>query len=169
MTDAILTFIESSPGWVVILVPALAFAESCVGIGLFVSGVLLLSTSVILYGQQLLGISTLGLTAFAGALAGDLVGYAVGRWFRYRTGPSLKSQRFEHAIHRARLMFQTSAVLAVFAGRFIPAIRSITPMIAGATGLAPRTYLILAPIACLLWSFALCFLVTGLDYSFGLF
>jgi membrane-associated protein len=131
-------WMQNSPHWVVLLVPLLAFVESCIGIGLFVSGVFLLSTCVLLYGQQLMGIPGIAASAFTGTVLGDLVGYMAGKL----VGPKVKTaapfRHYKSNMARVEAMFVNSAGLAICWGRFIPAIRSITPMLAGISEMSPR-------------------------------
>ena len=63
------------------MVPALAFLEACPGIGLFVSGVILLSVSTVLYTEHLLTLPQILSLAFLGALMSDHLGFYAGRWF----------------------------------------------------------------------------------------
>jgi membrane-associated protein len=158
-------WLHASPNWIVLLIPLLAFIESCLGIGLFVSGIFLLSTCTLLYGQQLVGIPVIAISALLGAISGDLVGYMAGKLI----GPGLKTarlfNRFEPNIVKAETLFSNSAGIAICVGRLIPAVRSITPMLAGISGLPTRKYLLFDLVACTLWVSALCILVTGINSS----
>jgi membrane-associated protein len=73
-----------------LLVPVIAFLESCVFVGLFVSGIFLLSTVSLIYAQGETGLIPLVGLAFAGALLGDHVGYVVG----VAAGPVLVKSRW---------------------------------------------------------------------------
>ena len=73
-----------------LMVPTLAFLEACPGIGLFVSGVVLLTVSTLLYSEQLMSISQIMALAFIGACLSDHLGFYIGRWF----GPKLRSSSF---------------------------------------------------------------------------
>ena len=73
-----------------LMVPTLAFLEACPGIGLFVSGVILLTVSTLLYSEQLMSISQIMALAFIGACLSDHLGFYIGRWF----GPKLRSSSF---------------------------------------------------------------------------
>lgn len=79
MLDTFTDWLSAPPPYLIYLVPALAFLESCAGIGLFVSGVFLLSTTTLLYTAEPASLSTILMLAFAGALLGDHSGYLVGR------------------------------------------------------------------------------------------
>jgi membrane-associated protein len=57
--------------------------------------------------------------------------------------------------------------MAVFIGRFVPAIRSLIPATMGISGFDGRRYLLLDALACALWSTALGAIVLGLDFGFS--
>lgn len=141
--------------------PACAFAEACVGIGLFVSGLVLVVVSSALYANDLAGLGPIMLLAFLGATAGDHVGYYFGRWL----GPG-----FHHLAlvqrHRTRIEASEQLVLrhgpwALFIGRFLPAIRSLLPALLGISGFGRLRYTTLDLCACLLWALALGAIVHG--------
>ena len=164
MIDLPLDWLQNTPTWVVYLIPLFAFIESCLGIGLFVSGVFLLSLCVLLYGQQLIGIPAIASSAFLGAVLGDLVGYTAGKLIGPRVKTTRLFCRYQENIRKTETMFVKSAGIAIFTGRFVPAIRSITPMLAGLSGMSARKYLGFDLPACFLWASALCVLVTGIDH-----
>ena len=58
--------------------PLLAFAEACVGIGLFISGAFLVIVSSILFFTELASLPLICALAMLGASAGELVGFYVG-------------------------------------------------------------------------------------------
>ena len=64
----------------IIAVPIFAFAEAFVGLGLFVSGALLVIASSIVYENELLGVTGISSLAFLGALLGDQAGFYIGKW-----------------------------------------------------------------------------------------
>ena len=63
------------------IIPLLAFLEACPGIGLLVSGVILLTVSTLLYTEQLVGLAQIIPLAFVGACLSDHIGFYLGRWF----------------------------------------------------------------------------------------
>ena len=78
-------WVEANLRYAILFVPLFAFAEACIGIGLFVSGFFLVAVSSIVVDQQLASLPVIALLAFFGAIAGDHVGFYVGRW----VGPHL--------------------------------------------------------------------------------
>ena len=159
-------WIEPNLRYAILFVPLFAFAEACIGIGLFVSGVFLVALSSIVVDQQLASLPLVALLAFFGALAGDHVGFYVGRWI----GPHFHQigvvEKRKSSFERAEKMIRYYGPFAVFIGRFIPAIRSIIPALLGITDFENIKFSILDSFACLLWAAALAAIVYGLDNIF---
>jgi membrane-associated protein len=146
--------------WLVLM---LAFAEACVGLGLFVSGVLLLSAATLLYTQSLAELPQIIVLAWAGAMLGDHSGYLTGRAFGHSFHHLPLAQRYRKNLLKAEAMVQRHGAAAIFIGRFVPAIRSVVPVLVGVSGFARLRFALLDALACLLWSLTLAALVVGLD------
>ena len=150
-----------------ILVPLLAFLESCLVVGLFVSGVFLLGTCTLIYGQGQTSLITITALAFTGAMIGDHAGYFIG----YKATPTLWRFRFfrkqlllrKLKYRKIQRMLNRSAPWAICVGRFIPAIRSISPAAAGAVGIKPINFFAYDLLACSIWAFSLSVLVVSID------
>lgn len=149
--------------YAVFLIPIFAFAEACVGIGLFVSGAFLVAIASLVLDQQLAGLALITLLAFLGALLGDHVGFYVGRWI----GPRFHHMNFvkkrSKSLKKAEAMIRRYGYFAVFVGRFIPAVRSIIPALLGITNFEKFKFSILDSWACALWACALAAIVLGID------
>lgn len=143
--------------------PVLAFAEACVGIGLFVSGAILLSVCTILYVEQVASLEQMLPLAFCGAVLGDHSGYYFGRWL----GPRFHHTQF--AIKRAETLRKAEQRIvkygnfAIIFGRLMTAIRSIVPLLAGVSGMSRLKYSAYDLLACVIWTSGLGLLVIGLD------
>lgn len=149
----------------IFLVPALAFAEACIGIGIFVSGAFLLLLSSVLYSNGLAGADTIMLLACLGAVAGDHIGFYCG----VLMGPGFHHSKWakEHKgkLDKAEALVRRYGAFAIFIGRFVPAVRSIIPALIGISGFDRRRYSLLDIAACLLWSAALSLIVMGIDVA----
>lgn len=136
----------------------LAFAESCIGIGIFVSGAFLLIATTLLLNNDVLGLYQIGLLAFAGAIVGDQAGF----WVGHRAGPGFHhtrlAQRYAKQLSRGEQLVRKHGGFAVFIGRFIPAIRSLVPALLGVSGFDKQKYVVLDIAACASWAGALCLL-----------
>ncbi len=148
-----------------LLVPLLAFLEACIGIGLFVSGALLLIVSAALYSTGNASLGFIVPLALVGALAGDHVGFYFGRMIGPDFHHSQFAQKYDVQVKRADAMIGRFGGLAIFIGRFVPAIRSVVPTVIGISGFRPKRFSILDGIACLSWSLALGGLVLLIDLA----
>jgi membrane-associated protein len=143
-------------------VPLLAFAESCVGIGLVVSGVLLLLVSATLYNNGIAGLEVLLPLAFFGALLGDHAGYYFGRTLGPRFHQIGLIKKYQTNVAKAEGLIRRYGSAAIFIGRFIPAIRSIIPALVGVSRLHRLRYSFIDALACLCWVLALAAMLIGI-------
>ena len=137
--------------------------EACIGIGLFVSGALLLIVSSALFSTGVADLQTIVPLAFLGAIAGDHVGFYVGYIVGPRFHHSKFAEKYSVQVGKADKLIERFGGLAVFIGRFVPAIRSIVPAVVGISGFGRRKFAILDMLACLSWAIALGILVTLID------
>lgn len=145
------------------IVPLIAFLEACVGIGLFVSGVILLSVCTILYVEHIATLSQILSLAFFGAILGDHSGYYFGRWL----GPQFYHTRFAQnrieSLEKAEKRILKYGNFAILFGRLITAIRSIVPLLSGVSGMPRLRYSAYDVLACGIWTAGLGLLIVGID------
>ncbi len=79
--------------------------------------------------------------AFAAAVAGDQVGYLIGRRWGPRVFNRPDSRLFsrEH-VGRARVFFDRHGPRAVILARFVPVVRTFTPVVAGVGQMSRRRF-----------------------------
>jgi membrane-associated protein len=145
----------------------LVFAESGLLIGFFLPGDSLLFTTGLLvadgtYLHQPLWLMCL-LVSVA-ALLGDQFGY----WFGRRFGPSIfrrpDSRLFKQEnLSRATAFFEKYGARSIVLARFVPIVRTFTPIVAGASRMHYRTFLLYNVIGGVLWGSG----VTTLGYFLG--
>lgn len=94
------------------------------------------------------------LTAAVAATTGDMLGYWIGR----RGGRKLlmREGRFaahrHHAVRRADAYFERFGIVTVFFARFIPGVRVVGALAAGATEMRWRSFAIANMLGCLSWA-----------------
>ncbi len=121
-----------------IAIGATVFAESGLLIGFFLPGDTLLFGAGILAAQGTLPLGWLMLVVIVAAIAGDNVGYSIGR----RTGKRLFHKkdsilfRQEH-LERAEAFYEAHGGKTIIMARFVPVVRTFAPMVAG-MGKMPR-------------------------------
>lgn len=146
---------------------AIVFAESGLFFGFFLPGDSLLFTAGLLtadgkYITYPLWLVCLLITI--AAIAGDQVGYLFGR----KVGPALfrrPNSRFfkqEHVI-KAHDFFEKYGARSIVLARFVPIVRTFTPIVAGVSKMNYRTFVIYNVIGGILWGTG----VTVLGYFLG--
>lgn len=116
-------------------------------------------------GDTIVLVSSTGVTTLAsylftvlavvlGALAGESIGFSLGRLF----GPRLRSswlgrQVGEKRWAKADRFVQRRGGIAVFISRFLPVFHSVIPLTAGTTAMRYRSFMIWTIPACTIWAF----------------
>ena len=148
---------------------AIIFAESGLFFGFFLPGDSLLVTAGLLAATNKAGSVHLNLAALLigipiAAILGDQVGY----WFGDRVGPTLFSRpesRFfkpEH-LERAHDFIERRGARMIVLARFVPVVRTFTPIAAGATRMRYRVFVPFNVLGGVLWGMG----VTYLGYQLG--
>jgi membrane-associated protein len=147
-------------------VALIVFAESGLLIGLFLPGDTLLFTTGLLVQAGKIGIDIhlLVLILFFAAVLGDSVGYAFGNKIGRRLFNRPNSRLFKKThLEAAEKFYEKYGGKTVLLARFIPAIRTFAPIVAGASKMRYRTFLFFNVIGAFLW--AVC--ITYLGYLLG--
>lgn len=138
--------------WLVVL--SFVFIECAIIIGMFLPGdSLLLAAGVILaQHDHELGAWALAAVATAVAVAGNQVGYLVGR----RTGARLLARKDGRILNRANLQrardfLDRWGFWSVVVARWLPWVRTLAPMIAGAAGMNNRRFIIANAVGAVTW------------------
>ena len=151
-----------------VVLALIVFAESGLLIGFFLPGDSLLFVAGFLSsdaGENLL--PALPITAgvvFVAAVVGDQVGYLFGR----KVGPSLfdrpQSRLFKPAnLAKAHAFFDKRGPAAIVLARFVPVVRTFTPIVAGVANMRYSTFVRYNIVGGLLWGVG----VTTLGYFLG--
>ncbi|GAA2350384.1 hypothetical protein GCM10010170_039900 [Dactylosporangium salmoneum] len=146
---------------------AIVFAESGLLIGFFLPGdSLLFTTGLLVAGGRYLHLPLwlVILLIVAAAVAGDQVGYLFGR----RVGPALfrrpDSRLFKQEnLTRAQEFFARYGPRSIVLARFVPIVRTFTPIVAGASRMHYRVFTLYNVIGGALWGTG----VTLLGYYLG--
>ncbi|MFD4604826.1 DedA family protein [Streptomyces sp. NPDC058464] len=137
--------------WGLLLV---VFAESGLLIGFFLPGDSLLFTCGLLITSNQLDFPLWGAVALicVAAILGDQAGYMFGK----KVGPSLfnrpDSRIFKQEnVTKAHEFFEKHGPKSLILARFVPVIRTFTPIIAGVSGMAYRSFLTFNVIGGVMW------------------
>jgi len=154
--------------WTYIVVPALAFLETAVFVGLLIPG----ETAIVVGGviAQRGGVAVpalIGLVWLA-AVGGDVVSFLLGRRFGR---PFIDSRATRLRIRPARVQqterfIQRHGGKAVIIGRFVGVLRALTPFLAGASRFPLRRFVPYSAIGALGWAAAFTLVGYGFSESF---
>lgn len=128
------------------------FAESGLFFGFFLPGDSLLFAAGFLASQGTFGILPLIFLTAIAAVAGDSVGY----WFGRKIGPRIFTKKDSFWFHHDRVedahrFFEKYGAKSIILARFIPAVRTFTPIIAGVGGMQYGRFLSYNVIGGVLW------------------
>jgi membrane-associated protein len=147
-----------------LLIGLIVFAESGLLIGFFLPGdTLLLSAGFFAAQGKLPLIGVIGIVIVA-AIAGDNLGYHIGRRtghriFRKKDGIIFRQEYLE----RAEKFYESHGGKTVTLARFIPIVRTFAPIVAGAAKMDPKRFMIYNVAGAVIWSIS----VTLLGYFIG--
>jgi membrane-associated protein len=148
---------------------AIIFAESGLFFGFFLPGDSLLVTAGLLASTHKAGDVHLSLVALLigcsiAAVAGDQVGYVFGRTVGQKlfTRPESRFFKPEH-LHRAHDYLETRGSRMIVLARFVPAVRTFTPIVAGAGEMRYRLFVPFNVLGGVLWACG----VTLAGYALG--
>jgi membrane-associated protein len=139
-------------GAIYLIVFGLVFVESGLIVGFLLPGDTVLFTAGLLAADASYRVSVpllaVGVAAFA--VLGDVVGYASGQrlgrpWLERRGG------RLGHSLERAEAFYARWGWTAVVLARFVPWLRTFTPILAGATRMRYAVFLSANVVGALAW------------------
>ena len=130
----------------------IVFAESGLLVGFFLPGDSLLFTAGLLASEGTLNLPLIMVGCAVAAIAGDQVGYVIGR----RAGPTLfkrPDSRFFHQknAQRAKDYFEKNGPKTIILARFIPVIRTFAPVVAGVGEMNYRKFVTYNVVGGILW------------------
>jgi membrane-associated protein len=150
------------------LLALIVFAESGLLIGFFLPGDSLLFVSGFLASDagdhRLPALPIVVLVAFVAAVVGDQVGF----WFGRKVGPSLfarpDSRLFKQQnVVKSHAFFERHGPKTIVLARFVPVVRTFTPIVAGVSDMNYRTFTTYNIIGGFIWAVGL----TTLGYFLG--
>lgn len=138
--------------WVIVL--SFVFVECALIIGLFLPGDSLLFAAGVVLASHGADANAwlLSVAALVVAVVGNQVGYYIGR----QTGVRFIARRGGRVLNRgnlerARAFLDRKGFFAIIAARWIPWVRTLAPLIAGAARMDPRRFLVATTLGGVLW------------------
>lgn len=146
----------AGPMLVWLIVVTFVFLECAFIVGLFLPGdSMLLTAGIVLAGHASGAVHVWALAAGAAiaAIAGNQVGYVIG----HRTGHRLVARRGGKYVttahlHKVNVLLDRHGFWSVLVARWIPWVRTLCPMVAGAARMNHRTYTVASTLGALAWA-----------------
>jgi membrane-associated protein len=157
--------LDSAGGWALWVTAAVIFAECGLLIGFaFPGDTLLFSVGLLASaGSVPEPFGVVLLVLLVSAVVGNVVGYEIGRW----AGPPLLEREgsflSRENVERTRTFFDRYGAPAIVLARFVPIVRTVITVTAGAARMDRRRYLIYTALGGVLWVCG----ITSLGYSLG--
>ena len=137
------------------------FCETGLLVGFFLPGDSLLVTAGLLASQSQFGLNMwlLGVLLTVAAIAGNSVGYAIGRY----TGPRLFTRddsllfKRKH-LYRAQAFYEKHGGKTLIIARFMPIVRTFVPVVAGLGAMKFRSYTAYNVLGAVLWIWSMLFI-----------
>ncbi|GAA4153321.1 DedA family protein [Chryseobacterium ginsenosidimutans] len=168
-------YIDNGGFWLILFI---IFAETGLFVGFFLPGDSLLFVSGI-YAVKIIsetfgstGSDFLDTTILASCVAiAAIIGNEVGYYFGRKTGPALYKRKDsmlfkKKYLYQAHDFFEKNGALAIIMARFLPVVRTFTPIVAGIVRMDKKEFLRDNIIGAVLWSFLLIFAGHYLDKLF---
>lgn len=153
-------------GFGVVAILAVVFAESGLLIGFLFPGDSLLFTSGVLIQSGILDVNIhlFAILVFIAAALGDNTGYAFGRRIGHRLFSRQDSRFFKQEyLVRAQSFYEKHGSLTIVLARFMPIIRTFTPVVAGASNMNYKKFMMFNLIGAFVWGVG----TTYLGYFLG--
>jgi membrane-associated protein len=139
---------------------AIVFIETGLLVGFFLPGDSLLVTAGLFASQPQFGLNVylLGVILSIAAIAGDQLGYAIGR----ATGPRIFTREDslffnKRHLYRAQAFYERHGGKTIVIARFVPIIRTFAPVVAGVGNMRYRSFVFFNVFGGLLWIWSMLF------------
>lgn len=165
-TQDLLNWLSANPGWAGFWIFVMSFIESLAFVGILVPGIIILFGIGALISFGAIEMLPVWIWGSCGALAGDVISYAVGHRYREHLAEVWPFSKFPGMLERGQEYFRSHGAKSVAIGRFIGPLRPVIPVTAGMMGMAPRRFLMVAIPACIVWTPA--YLIPGMLFGASL-
>ncbi|MBZ2167195.1 bifunctional DedA family/phosphatase PAP2 family protein [Marinobacter sp. F4216] len=129
------------PGWLALALFLAAFIESLAIAGVIVPGVAILFAFAALAGQIEMPLIQALIWAGLGAIAGDVLSFAIGRKLQGRLHTVWPFSRYPALISKGESFFLEHGGKSVVIGRFVGPVRPVIPLVAGTLSMSWQRFL----------------------------
>jgi membrane protein DedA with SNARE-associated domain len=145
-------FLEGLHGPVIYaIVAALVFGEAALFFGFVLPGETAVVIGGLLASEHRVSLPVLIGLVVVSAVAGDSVGYEIGRKFGPRLLQTRPMRKYEGGVGKAQAMIRKRGPLAVFIGRFTALLRALMPALVGVSRMPYPRFLLFNFLGALTW------------------
>ncbi len=150
--QALIDYLTAHPELAGLIVFVIAMGEA-----LFIIGMVVPSTTVLMAAGTLVGLGKLGfwpifIWTMLGAVAGDAISYWIGRVYHEPLRQRWPFNRYGELVARGEAYFRAHGAKSVFIGRFVPGIKAVVPGIAGMVGMDSTRFTIINVVSAIVWT-----------------
>lgn len=145
-------WLAQHPHWIFLVVCGVAFLESFFVIGVLMPGAVMLFALAGLAGALQLPLLPLLVFAAAGAIAGDVSSFFIGRALEHGMHDRPGFRRWQPQLAAALRFFEKCGVIGIAAGRFVGPARPFLPAVAGAAGMRRDLFIAADCASALAWA-----------------
>lgn len=147
-----------------LLIAAIIFAESGMFVGFFFPGDTLLLAGGVFAAQGKLNVAVLIAVVAVAAIAGDNLGYHIGKRYGRRLFKKKDGLVFrQEYVQRAEVFYEKHGDKTMLFAHFVPIVRTFAPPVAGVAEMNYKKYVVYDGIGIIAWSV----IVTMIGYFFG--
>lgn len=161
--EAIISFVENHPEYLLWSIGLIALVESLAVVGIIVPGVGILASLSVLAANADTNVYAMLGVAIIGAIIGDGLSFLFGRLFQDRLNHIWPFTRHPEWISTGHHFFEKHGGKSIFIGRFVGPVRPFIPMVAGMLRMDGKHFLTLNVASAICWAPA--YLLPG--YFFG--
>jgi membrane-associated protein len=157
-------FVQSSGGWIYLLLFLIVFIETGLVVMPFLPGDSLLFVAGAMAGTGLLNIFYVLLVFLVAAFLGDQCNFRIGYSVRRHIFSRKKSRFFNRdAFLKAHDFYERYGAITIIFARFMPFLRTFVPFVAGTAEMSSSRFTLFNAVGAVLWVGG----VVGLGYAFG--
>lgn len=150
--EQLLTFMREYDELIEVIMFFLAFAESIIFASVFVPSSVIFVAVGALEGAANGPLLAIIIAGALGALAGDIVSFAIGVRLRDKLPEMWPLQKYPALLTKTREMFDKWGIWAIVASKLLGPLRPILPMLAGASHMPWGIFIPASAVSSIIWS-----------------
>ena len=150
--ELLTSWISQHSDWALVIVFAIAFAESLAVIGLLIPGWLLLVGVGVLIGTGNINFYLASLSCFFGAVLGESMSYLIGVHYQEQVHHWKIFKRHPQWMKSTEHFFSRYGIASIALGRFVGPVRAFVPLMAGMTGMNNVRFQITNILSAMVWA-----------------